>query len=699
MVFVTMLLLVLLAVTLPEMPPQVLLGFLWTVGGTLMLLLPPVVRLPRAWPLLAVGFVMFSAAGFLPREWFHVSPWRLDLEALGLDTGRHTFLQPQLAAESWAGFAVTTLVGLFLLGHRIDSRMHHRLALGFVLGLAVWTAAALLLHKPGDLFGFFPNRNHTATLLVMATFVSLGSLAQAIRMRHGSKILLAVVPLVLFLWAVFTVSESRAGVVLIAAGFVVWIALTGVSHLRGHVGKAIVLLLVGIGGIFLIVDSKVKTRLDETIHRIAPASETAAPPRISFDESPTTRSDSNMDGRIAIFRDTWSMIRQENWTGVGPGQFAAVFPQYRNLTNAANDSRCLHPESDWLMMLAETGWPATLCLAAGVVAVFLTAIYQAWHGRARSLRMGCLVAALLLCLHGIFDVPGHRIGLAWSAALLLAISLHPPVREDLDLPKLSRWYRWVWRTLGLVPLVAGGCLLHAQWANTPRLPSVQARQLMLETKSLYDTDQAAYELAKREGRDYQPPPDQDPLEAALKRTARAIGISPLDPHPHFIRGALALHFDDKFVIAAHEFAIQRRLVPTWVALPLDQARVWMAQDSQQTLALWTEAMRRAAANESRFPKSPVGTTHTYQEILQAASKDQALAAATIPLAGTNPALLALWSHSAPTALLDREIPRLLPSIAEPNDRIPMFRNWQARGSKELADDYAKSHPELGLGPR
>ena len=694
-----MLLLVLLAVTFPEMPTQNLLGLLYTGGGLLMLLLPPEVRLPRAWPMLVAGFVIFSAAGLLPREWFHALPWRLDLEALGLDTGRHAFVQPQLAAESWAGFTATALVGLYLLGHRIDSRQHHRLALGFVLGVAVWTTAALLMQKPGGLFGFFPNRNHTATLLVMATFVSLGSLTQAIRMRHAWKIFLSGIPICLFLWALFTVSESRAGVVLTAAGFVVWVALAGVHHLRGQVGKAMVLLLIGIGGIFIVVDSKVKTRLDETIGRIDTSSPPAGAARISFEESPGPRPDSNIDGRIAIFRDTWNMIRHENWTGVGPGQFALVFPQYRNFTSAANQARCLHPESDWLMMLAEAGWPAALCLAAGVAAVFVAATQATRLGRTRFLRLGCLVAALVLCLHGIFDVPGHRIGLAWSAALLLSMSLRAPVRESHNLPESSRWSRWSWRALGLVLLVAGVGLLHAQWTGTPRLPSVVVNRLMQEAKALYDADQAAYDLAKAEGRDYQPPPAEDRLEAALERTAQVIRVEPLAPHPHFIRGALALHFDDKSAIAIQAFAIQRRLVPTWVELPLDQARAWMDQDSQQTLALWTEAMQRAAAEEARFPNSPVGTTHTYQNVLQAAGKDETLAATAFHLAGKNPALLALWTRSAPGGLLDREMPRLLLSLAEPNHRLPLFRDWQQRGSQEIAVSFAKSHPELGLLPR
>ncbi|MCX6879869.1 MAG: O-antigen ligase family protein [Verrucomicrobia bacterium] len=702
-VFTTILLLVLLAVAFPEMAPQALQGILWSGAGVLMLLRPPEVRQPRAWPWLAAGFVAFSLVGFLPRAWFHGSPWRFDLEALGLDTGPHAFVQPRLAAETLAGFAVTAAVAVFLLGHRVGSRLQHRLALGFVLGVALWTAAALYWHPAGAMFGFFPNRNHTATLLAMGAFVGIGSFAQAIRLKAPWKIALALVPTGLSLWTLLSVSESRAGVVLVAAGVVAWILLTGFRLLRGHAGKAVALLLLGLGGMFLIVDSKVKTRLDKTLELIENPLSAAGPPRIAFDEGSAMPPDPMIDGRIAIFRDTWNMIRGETWTGVGPGQFAQVFPQYREQANASSDSRCIHPESDWLMVLAETGWPAALCLAAGVTAVFFAALTHARRGRARLLRMGCLVAALLLCLHGVFDVPGHRVGLGWAAALLVAMSLRRPAEHDATpAPAPSRASRCAWRGMGVVPLLAGVGLLHAEWTNTPVLPSVQALRQMQQAKALYDADLAAYELATAAGRDYQPPPGQDPLEAALERVEHALRIAPLDPHLHYIRGALALHFDDKSGVAAQAFAIQRRLVPTRVNLPLVQAQAWMIQDPQQTLALWAEALRRAAAEDARFPHgppSPQGMANTYQKVLHACGKDATLAAAALELAGRDPGLLRCWARAVPAGLLDREMPGILPALPGSDERNAMFRVWVERGSKEVAGTFARMHPELGLSLR
>ena len=51
-----------------NLPSQNLYGILWVGIGLLMVLLPPVVRIPKTWTLLAFGFVLFSLLGFLPQR-------------------------------------------------------------------------------------------------------------------------------------------------------------------------------------------------------------------------------------------------------------------------------------------------------------------------------------------------------------------------------------------------------------------------------------------------------------------------------------------------------------------------------------------------------------------------------------------------------------------------------------------------------
>jgi O-antigen ligase len=691
-VFAGILLLVLLAVTFPEMPPQGLMGILWAGAGLLMILWPPVLRLPRWWTALAAGFILFALAGFLPREWFQIPSWRRELEAGGGWTGRHGFLQPLLTAEVMSGFAATAIVVLFLLGHRTNSAGHQRIALSFVLGVGAWTSAALLTHERGGLFGFFPNRNHTATLLAMGAITGLGCLAHAIRRKDPWKIPLSAIPLILCLYTLLVVSESRAGVVLTLAGLSLWVILTGFRHLQGNAGKALILLLIAAAGIFSIVDSTARKRLTTTMEQLStPEPDVRNAPPSPFSDGTTSPQEVPADGRVSIFQDTLRMIHHEPWTGVGPGQFAQVFPQYREKISASNDSKCLHPESDWLMMLAETGWPATLCLAGGVVWVFIVAVKQARMGRARFLRTGSIAGASLLCIHGIFDVPGHRVGLAWAAALLLALSLRAQPGSG-SLP--NRFSGHSWRGIGLILAAGGLFLINAQWSGRYVLPSVQVRQSMRQAENFYDQDQAAYDRAKSEGSDYDPPPAEDPLMAALAKVGQAVDIAPLDPYLHYVRGSLALHYDDQRELAVRSFGVQRRLEPTRVNVPLHQALAWNVQDSHQVSSLWKEALNRAATEDARQPNSPFGVKGTYQRLVQASGKEASLISAALDVAGKDPALMAIWARSVPANSLDVEMPRLLSESVEAREIL--FKIWLHRGSKGVAADFARRFPELGL---
>jgi O-antigen ligase len=683
LVFAGMLGLVAVAVAFPELPPQALQGILWSGAGLLMFLFPPVTGLPRAWWLLAAGFVLFSAAGFLPRGEAALPAWRADLARLGLDTGRLAIAQPVAAAEALAGFAATALVGLFMLGHRVGSRWQSRVALTFALGVSVWCVLAMLRHRPDEelIFGFFPNRNHTASLLVMGFFAGLGCLVHGIERRRTGAIVLAVIPTLLLPYALVAVSESRAGVVLWVVGFLAWIPLAGARALRGHAGKAVFLLLLVPAGLLLVMESRVRDRLTAGFDEIRNA---AAESAVSS-AAPVTWADK---GRIAIYRDTWRMIRGEPWTGVGPGQFERIFPQYRDRIRLSGETPCLHPDSDWLMMLAETGWPAVACLAAGLAAVLLRGFIDAGGRHRRGLRMACLVAASLLCLHGIFDVPGHRVGLAWSAALLAAISLRPRPPDPVRPGGAG------WRAGGLILFAGGLWLMLAQWTGRPALPSAVAAGEMRAMKAIHELDRAAVGLAVMTGTAHPPSPPPDPLKIAMAHVDRAISIHPLDPHPHFVRGVLALHFDGGAEMAEASFALQRRLSPQSVSVVVEQARAWTRRDPARVHGLWTEALERAAEDEARFVWSQFGVAKTYQRILGDAAGNEALAAIALDLAGRDFELIGMWARGVPAAALDRQLPRLLAGEFSLEQRRTLFSGWRARGSKEAVEAFARERPEL-----
>lgn len=560
---------------------------IFTLAGLLMMLFPPVVSLPRAWWMLAAVFGLCLGGAFLPDAWFPAIGWRAHLGALGLDTGTHVTAHPQASAEMAMVLFATLVVGFWIVGHRPSSRGLRLTALLFALGvagaallaMAFPTLARNLYGEPA--FGFFPNRNHNATLLAMGTLAGLGCMVQAIREKRALTIVLAAVATIICLWGILGWSISRAGVAMLGGGILVWLVLLGPAYIGNHARRALLLLGVAAAGGFLIAESTVKQRLTETLERT----------------QDTSTSLNDLDFRVPTWLDTLAMIRDRSWTGFGPGQFVYVFPQYRHHTITAQRARQLHPESDWLWLAAETGVPATLAVAGLAVMAGFTAVRGLATGRTRALRAGCLVAALLLLFHGMFDVPGHRVPLAWSAALLLGISLVPPEESRTPNP-------WLSRLAGVAVAALGAWLifLHGFSATGPAVTA--GPRAVAAAFALYQTDQ----LSLLEGNPVPATPAADPLIQALDLLADATATVPMDPAVHHLRGALALHFPASSHVTEHSFALEHALDPTWVDGLLTQATVYAPVDPQRAGEIIQAARAQCLALDAANLPAPQNST-------------------------------------------------------------------------------------------
>ncbi len=597
-------------------------GLLLGGAGLLMLLRPPTTSLPRLWWILAGFCLVASLAAFLPAGWFAMPEWRSQLAAVGVETGSLVAIQSGQAAEAIALLALTLLTGMWLAGHRLTPRQLRLWALVFTLGVATYAIIARVMQElpleghPGreGLFGFFPNRNHTATYLAMGAVCGLGNVLQALRDKRFPAMTVALIATGVCLWAAAAWSLSRGGVLLVAIGCLLWLPILGRRYLGSYGLRAIGLICLTATAIFFIADTGVKTRLSKTVDKITvatdPTSESA--PRTG---PATVKPGDELDFRIPTALDTLDLIRDFKWTGVGVDQFYYVFPQYRKLTAAANNSEHLHPENDWLWMAAETGIPATLALAALVILAAWNSRAAILGGRDRALRSACLVAAMLVPIHGIGDVPGHHIALAWSAAFLFSLSLRPA--PDAAGPSSLRPWPWPFRVAACALLLASAWLVRAQWWGGPQ-PTVTAGQSAIaEVVALYAEDQAAQrEAALAKARIYQPAPEADPLERALDVLQRAQAKVPLERNLYHLQGVLALEYDDKYVLARRAFAIERALDPTWVDAPLQQAQLWFGIDAEQSALLWTEALRRARQLDQVYPRNRFSEAQTRDRILR-----------------------------------------------------------------------------------
>ena len=596
-------------------------------AGLLMLLCPPVVSLPRSWWVLAAVFTTAGAAAFLPVEWFGIPEWRHHLAVLGVQTGSSVAIQSRQAAESLAMFAMILCTGLWLAGHRASPIQLRHWTLAFALGVAVYAVLARFLQDsptvatlvPEPRFGFFPNRNHTATYLAMGGICGLGNLLQALRDKRFYAMSFALIAAAVCFWALGAWSMSRGGVVLVVLACLVWLPLLGTRYLGRHGLWVLALIALAVIGLFFIAESKVKERLSKTVESVEQTALFANLP-LPGEGKPVMESMNDLDLRIPIAIDTFQLIRDFKWTGIGAGQFLAIFPQYRNLSAVANENDSYHPESDWLWMAAEVGVPATLALAALVVLAFTQSRLAIRCNRDRALRSACLVAAMLVPIHGFFDVPGHRITLAWAAAWLFALSLHSP---SADAPSF-RPSPWPFRAAGIALLAAALFLANAQWWGGPQPALTAAPTALAAAQTLYQDDLALQQEAAAKGETYQPDPADDRLEKALTLLDQVTPVAPLDRDLLRYRSLLALQFDDKQDRVLQSFALERALDPTWIDGPLRQAAAWGETHPARTRDLWNEALQRASQLDSLNPDKPHFKTQTLQRIRQSAKGKPAL---------------------------------------------------------------------------
>jgi hypothetical protein len=86
----------------------------------------------------------------------------------------------------------------------------------------------------------------------------------------------------------------------------------------------------------------------------------------------------------------------------------------------------LHPESDWLWLAAEIGWPGVILILVGGVLV-VKRVFPLDEGSNQRFRIAALIGAVLFALHGIIDVAGHRVGSALAGVFLLGLAIRRPL--------------------------------------------------------------------------------------------------------------------------------------------------------------------------------------------------------------------------------------------------------------------------------
>ena len=545
-----------------------------------LLALAPARRWPErgfTWP--ALSLLLLAGSAWWPARWFHATPWRIQAQAAGILLPATHSPQPELSSEAlvlligglaWAGW---------LAAQPWDARSRRlaaRVLAGGLIALAVVALAAWCLGRrvPGWLdergFGPFPNRNHTGHVFALGAVLALGCAGDAARRnRWGALPWIAGAALSV---AALAVNYSRGGVLLFFGAAGLWTVLAAWQRRSWKMIALGASALLALSALLLVAGGPFAARF-------------------------AGGADSQVAFRRFIWQDTLALIHAAPWCGVGLGNFEALFPFYR--TASIIQQRVLHPESDWLWLAAETGWPGVALALAALIACVRGA-FPLESGTLRRLRSAALAAGFAAAAHGLIDVPAHRLGSVLAALLVLSLAR----REALRAPA-SRGAAALWRGLGL------GLMAAAVWWWPASGEMIDAEKLT-----------QAGQFGK--------------AEAAATRALRR---APLDWAAYFTR-AEARACAGRALEALADFRRARLLEPHYAGVPLEEGRFWARRTPALALPAWREALRRL---------SPPEDEAIFGAMFDAAPDDASFRAGLLALTRGRPALELAWFQSAPPA--------------------------------------------------
>lgn len=583
-------------------------------AGLSLFFVRPVVR-PGFIPLVLLSiFCSLCLLAFLPQSYFPIPGWRSGLMNLGtVPVADSVNPQPWLGWFWWWLLAATCLVYVALLTAPLEAK-----ALAVVLHcaaffVAVYASLSIFAQQTGwkypfyggAAFGFLPNRNHTATLLVIGAVLSFGLMQW--RLARGDKGAAAFAALcgAPSLAALLFFSMSRAGVLFLFVGLAVWaVGASRSPGMRARILSAVAVLAVFLGLLFVAGGSTVRDRLAGLwTQTVSVQLEGGA---------------KDVDFRQPVFRDTTRMVADFPVTGTGLGQFRYVFPQYRKDSVRAAD--VLHPESDWLMVAAETGIPSALVLLS--LAVWY--VSTCWRSRSQSggmLRWTAASAIVAAALHGFIDVPWHRVSLAWFL-LAVAASSVPSSGRAARTPLLSRFL-----------FVVGGLALLVSAFFTGRDRS-EGR-----SPAPYRWAEISAELDKLgQERRY---------EEAEAGAQKAVRMFPLKYEAYYWLAGHLRAFEDTGPEIDAAVGAARSVEPVLAKVAEEQAAILQPVYPDKALEAWGNAISRAASIDSKESKDGLPSAgENVRRALVAFKDDEALQIALAQQLKSQPVLLGHWlSHS------------------------------------------------------
>jgi tetratricopeptide (TPR) repeat protein len=614
--------------------------------GLILLADPPRRSLGLFLNVIFLGILACAATAFLPAAWFSEPGWRQAMVSdFNIKLSNTVSPQPWitlgclvsfLAALSWLYYV--SALDLELRAVRSQLRLF---AIGIVLLAALCIAlfyakAALPFWHNERGFGPFPNRNQTGNLFGLAAIIVLACGQDDI--RHNRKRWIVWLVGLGILVAGVVLNLSRAGVLLLLAGSALWLgafALRKGSAARIALGVSLLLILLTalllFGG--------------QTVER--------------FNLRGTGTSIFS-DFRVLIFQDTLHLIRVSPWCGIGFGNFDEIFAVFRDAS--LTTARAIHPESDWLWLWAEAGWPAILLAIVGIV-LLVRQVFPLQEGTNQRFRLAALIAAVLFALHGLVDVSGHRIGTAFAGILLIGLALKRPAQF---LP--SAVLPFLFRFIGLLLVIAGGA-----WVFATRYDKALPGAVGVE-------NELRGAAAASSGRNF---------DETIERTTRALTWAPLKWQLYFSRALGKVGAKRPPADALDDFRRARFLEPNAYQVPFQEGVAWLGSQPVLAFTAWREALRRAGEQRTEVYGRMLGLATRHNPPVHLSLEEFGMAHHDLALIFLQQAGGARFM-AAVQRFLNND-PRLETFTAE--EKLLFFKTWAERGDAAELARAVETHPE------
>jgi len=356
-------------------------------------------------------------------------------------------------------------------------------------------------------------------------------------------------------------------------------------------------------------------------------------------------------------------------TGSGLGSFEPVFSLFHHALGKELMGN-LHPESDWLWMVDEMGWPALLILLGGVFFLVKGALPLNTRDRYWYFRAAGIAAGLMFFLHGCVDVPGHRFG-----SFLVAIFAFSFSAPEFPPSRTNEWIPRIFRIVGVV-LIAAGSVWVAATVRGAALPGTMAAEKAgREAVAAYTNSRFADAIGiSTQGLRWEPMGWQLYYD-------RAVGEALVDP--------------PRTAEARADFLRARFLQPTASELPYNEGLVWINELAPAlVLQAWQEALRRVPDDQRKsLYGAMLGIAGTRPELRdplrQLAGKDTSLVLAYLAALKPENSLVEIESLLRSDPGLD--------SFTAPEKKM-LFELWAEYGDRsEVTNQIAANGKWLAVG--